>query len=83
MDIMEKCTRILHSSKVTRHVPSFFSHTSPPMVSCSYQKPIAGKIFNYKQAIIDFDSDLHLCSFYIPAGQGILGLEITDEESSV
>ena len=50
---MEKCTRILHSSKVTRHVPSFFSHTSPPMVSCSYQKPIAGKISNYKQAIID------------------------------
>ena len=74
--------RILHSSRVNRHVPSFFNHTSPPMVSYSYQKPIAGKIFNYKQAIreLDFDSGTnktcncaHLKYNYIPAGLVVTG----------
>ena len=53
------------------------------MVSYSYQKPIAGKIFNYKQALreLDFDSGTsnmtcdcaHSKYNYIPAGHVVTG----------
>ena len=89
---MINLTKILNSKKVTRSVPAFFSNITPPMVSYSYTKTIANKIFNFKQAVKELDFDVGTsnmtcnCSSsefkYIPTGHVITGnLDIIKDKS--
>ena len=46
---------ILHSKPVKKAIPGFIQNQTPPTISYSYTKTIAGKIFNFKQTIKDID----------------------------
>ena len=46
---------ILHSKKIRLAVLCFLNCHTPPIVSYTYPKTIAGKIFNYKQTIANLD----------------------------
>ena len=43
--------RILHSKRVTKTIPSFLDTVTPPFISFTYPKTIAGKIFNFKNTL--------------------------------
>ena len=47
-------TNILHHENVLNKIPNYFNNKSVPIVSYSYTKPIASKIFNYKKVLQDF-----------------------------
>ena len=53
---------ILHHKDVTKSIPAYFKHQSAPKISYSYTRPIASKIFNYKQSLQDWrftNHDVH------------------------
>ena len=75
---------ILHHKDVTESIPAYFKHQCAPQISYSYTRPIASKIFNYKQSLQDWrftNHDVHTpscsCSssqfLYSPAGHIITG----------
>ena len=75
---------ILHHKYVTKSIPPYFKHQSAPKISYSYTRPIASKIFNYKQSLQDWrftNHDVHnpscSCSLsqflYSPAGHIVTG----------
>ena len=75
---------ILHHKDVTKSIPAYFKHQSAPKISYSYTRPIASKIFNYKQSLQDWrftNHDVHnpscSCSssqfLYSPAGHIVTG----------
>ena len=75
---------ILHHKDVTKSIPAYFKHQCAPKISYSYTRPIASKIFNYKQSLQDWrftNHDVHIpscsCSssqfLYSPAGHIITG----------
>ena len=65
---------------VMNNIPPYFKCTEAPKISYTYTKPIAPSVFNYKQALQDFNSDCPLptcsCSsspyLYQPAGLNIV-----------
>ena len=80
---MINLSQILHSKSVKKSIPSFFQNQTPPIISYSYTKTIAGKIFNFKQSIKDLDfeigttnlsCDCHVSDFrYEPVGHVVTG----------
>ena len=80
---MINLSQILHSKPVKESIPSFIQNQTPPTISYSYTKTIAGKIFNFKQSIKDLDfetgtknfsCDCHVSDFkYEPAGHVVTG----------
>ena len=80
---MINLSQILHSKPVKKLIPSFFQNQTPPIISYSYTKTIAGKIFNFKQSIKDLDfeigttnlsCDCHVSDFrYEPVGHVVTG----------
>jgi hypothetical protein len=50
-------SNILHHKKVMDTIPNYFSNQSIPIVSYTYTKPIASRIFNYKKVLQDFKFD--------------------------
>ena len=75
---------ILHHKDVIKSIPAYFKHQCAPKISYSYTRPIASKIFNYKQSLQDWrftNHDVHTpscsCSssqfLYSPAGHIITG----------
>ena len=48
---MINLSQILHSKPVKESIPSFIQNQTPPTISYSYTKTIAGKIFNFKSKI--------------------------------
>ena len=80
---MINLSQILHSKPVKKSIPSFFQNQTPPIISYSYTKTIAGKIFNFKQSIKDLDfeigttnlsCDCHVSDFrYEPVGHVVTG----------
>ena len=48
---------ILHHKLVQSKIPSYFKDQSVPIISYTYTKPIATKIFNYKRVLQDLDID--------------------------
>ena len=42
---------ILHHKDVTKSIPAYFKQQCAPKISYSYTRPIASKIFNYKQSL--------------------------------
>ena len=80
---MIKIPQILHSKPVKNTIPSLIQNKTPPTVSYSYTKTIAGKIFNFKQTIkeLDFETgtknlscNCHQSKFtYQPAGHVVTG----------
>ena len=83
-------SNILHHKNVQAHIPKYFKNATTPIISYSYTKPIASKIFNYKKALRnlnahDIISNPPPCScstspyLYSPAGHIITGnLDIID-----
>ncbi|MCU7801424.1 MAG: hypothetical protein KZQ70_15165, partial [gamma proteobacterium symbiont of Lucinoma myriamae] len=76
-------SNILHHKKVTSTVPTYFKPRAP-LISYSYTRPIASKIFNYKQTLQDLTTNGHaynppVCNCassafnYGPAGHVITG----------
>ena len=49
-------SNILHHKDVQSKVPPYFKNQSVPLISYSYTKPIATKIFNHKRVLRDLDS---------------------------
>ena len=80
---MINLSQILHSKPVKKSIPSFFQNQTPPIISYSYTKTIAGKIYNFKQSIKDLDfeigttnlsCDCHVSDFrYEPVGHVVTG----------
>ena len=80
---MIKIPQILHSKHVKKSIPNFIQNQTPPLVSYSYTKTIAGKIFNFKQTIKELDFEIgtkniscscHQSDFiYQPTGHVITG----------
>ena len=77
-------SNILHSKNVRSKVPPYFKDQTVPLISYTYTKPIATKIFNHKRvlrdlSIEDFKSKPPDCSCstspfkYSPAGHVITG----------
>ena len=75
---------ILHHKDVTKSIPAYFKHQSAPKISYSYTRPIASKIFNYKQSLQYWRFTYHdvhnpscSCSssqfLYSPAGHIVTG----------
>ena len=75
---------ILHHKDVTKSIPAYFKHQSAPKISYSYTRPIASKIFTYKQSLQDWrftNHDVHnpscSCSssqfLYSPPGHIVTG----------
>ena len=48
---------ILHHKLVQSKIPPYFKDQSVPIISYTYTKPIATKIFNYKRVLQDLDID--------------------------
>ena len=46
---------ILRSKSVTETVPTYFKEKEPPIISYTYTKTIASKIFNFSSALSDLD----------------------------
>ena len=46
---------ILRSKPVTETVPTYFKEKEPPVISCTYTKTIASKIFNFSSTLLDLD----------------------------
>ena len=80
---MINLSQILHSKPVKKAIPGFIQNQTPPTISYSYTKTIAGKIFNFKQTIKDIDfeigttnlnCDCHVSDFrYEPVGHVVTG----------
>ena len=80
---MINLSQILRSKPVKKSIASFFQNQVPPIISYSYTKTIAGKIFNFKQSIKDLDfkigttnlsCDCHVSDFrYEPVGHVVTG----------
>jgi hypothetical protein len=49
---------ILHNKRVVASVPSYLNNISPPIVSYTYPKTVASKVFNFKQAISNLDFEI-------------------------
>ena len=47
---------ILRSKSVTETVPTYFKEKEPPIISYTYTKTIASKIFNLSSSLSDFDN---------------------------
>ena len=50
-------SNILHHKAVQSKIPPYFQDTSTPLISYTYTKPIASKIFNHKKVLQDFNID--------------------------
>ena len=50
--------QILNNKRVISSIPTFFTNRNPPLVSYSYTKSIANKIFNFKWITKDLDFDV-------------------------
>ena len=86
-------SNVLHHKEVTSKIPPYFQNQSVPIISYSYTKTIAPKIFNYHQALQGLDMDEYLknpltcdCSnspyIYNPSGHVITGdLNIIQHEN--
>ena len=80
---MINLSQILHSKPVKKAIPGFIQNQTPPTISYSYTKTIAGKIFNFKHTIkyIDFyisttnlNCDCHMSDFrHEPVGHVVTG----------
>ena len=46
---------ILRSKSVTETVPTYFKEKEPPIISYTYTKTIASKIFNFSSTLSDFN----------------------------
>ena len=46
---------ILRSKSVTETVPTYFKENEPPIISYTYTKTIASKIFNFSSTLLDLD----------------------------
>ena len=46
---------ILRSKSVTETVPTYFKEKEPPIISYTYTKTIASKIFNFSSTLLDLD----------------------------
>ena len=46
---------ILRSKSVTETVPAYFKEKEPPIISYTYTKTIASKIFNFSSTLLDLD----------------------------
>ena len=46
---------ILRSKSVTGTVPTYFKEKEPPIISYTYTKTIASKIFNFSSTLLDLD----------------------------
>ena len=55
---MIKISQILHSKPIRKSIPSCMLNQTPPIVSYSYTKTIASKIFNFKQTIEELDFEV-------------------------
>ena len=56
---------ILSSNSVTETVPAYFKEKEPPIISYTYTKTIASKIFNFSSTL----SDLHYYQFHCNPSQ--------------
>ena len=80
---MVNLSQILHSKPVKKSIPSFIQNQTPPTISYSYTKTIAGKVFNFKQTIKNLDFEIgtsnlscecHASDFrYEPVGHVVTG----------
>ena len=90
---MVNLSQILHSKPVKKSIPSFIQNQTPPTISYSYTKTIAGKVFNFKQSIKDLDfeigtsnlnCDCHVSDFrYKPIGHVVTGNLGTKENRKI
>lgn len=49
-------SNILNHKNVTPKIPPYFNNQSTPLISYTYTKSIASKIFNYKETLHDLDT---------------------------
>ena len=81
---MVKLSQIVNSKSVQMSIPNFIKNSVPPIISFSYTKTIAGKIFNFKQCVknitnfevgmTEISCDCHESQFrYEPVGHVITG----------
>ena len=63
---------ILHNRRVIATVPNYFGNVYPPIVSYTYPKTVAGRVFNFKNAIKNLNFDVGTtnmsCKCSTPAG---------------
>ena len=74
---------ILHNKRVLAAIPTFLCDFTPPIVSYSYPRTVASRIFNFKKAICNLDFDLGTTGLsckcntspyvYTPAGHVVTG----------
>ena len=50
--------KTLHSKRVTKPIPSFLDIVTPPIISITYPKTIASKIFNFKNTLAKLGFDV-------------------------
>ena len=50
-------SNILHQKSVQANIPPYFVYKTTPVISYSYTKPIASKLFNYKQTLQQLNVD--------------------------
>ena len=53
-------SNILNRKEVKSKIPIYFDNKTVPIISYSYSNTIASKIFNYKQALQDFDANQYV-----------------------
>ena len=80
---MVNLSQIVHNKPVKKSIPNFIQNQTPPTISYSYTKTIAGKVFNFKQTIKDLDFEIgtsnlscesHVSDFrYDPVGHVVTG----------
>ena len=63
-----KISNILNNKHVKAKIPVYFKNTSTPVISYTYNKPIASKIFNYRQSLQCFNIVQCLLSFIVLLG---------------
>ena len=77
-------SNLFRNKGVTSKIPTYFQHRDSPLISYTYTKPVASKLFNYKQAlkhlnVHDFKANPPPCTcssspfLYSPAGHIITG----------
>ena len=90
---MVNLSQILHSKSVKKSIPSFIQNQTPPTISYSYTKTLAGKVFDFKQTIKDLDFEIgasnlncncHMSDFrYEPIGHVVTGNLGTKENRKI
>jgi len=59
-----RVSSLFHDKHISNYIPNYFKDTSQPIISYTYSKPIATKIFNHSQSAKEFNPMLQIMNKY-------------------